>query len=179
MFDTSTSIGGEANFKLCLSFIVSIYEYIGISAQIRFSFIQFGSKASIVFDFSKYTSITEVKSAVEGISMIGGGCKAGVALSAARELFSGARKEVAKILLVILAGKSEDSVTSNADALKKSGVKIVGVGLEKYDKEQLSAMVYSSSYMLSVSAYSQLEGMTSQCAALIIQGNPNNITVYL
>lgn len=171
MLDTSTNIGGEANFKLCLEFMVSVYEYIGVSASIRFSFIRFGSKAEIVFDFSKYTSITEIKTAVMGITMIGGSCKAGVALSAARELFGGARKDVSRILLLLFAGKSEDSVNSQAEGLKGSGVKIVGVGLENYDKEQLGVMVTSASYILSVSAYAQLSSMTSQCGGLIIQGN--------
>lgn len=170
MLDTSTNIGGEANFKLCLTFIVAVYEAIGLSAQIRFSFIRFGKSAEIVFGFTKYTSINDVRTAVMGISMVGGACKAGVALSASKELFGGARKEVARILVVMFAGKSEDSVSAGAKGLKGSGVKIVGVGMGSYDREQLDIMASSSSLILSVTSYSELSGMSSQCVSLIVQG---------
>lgn len=171
MLDTSTSIGGEANFQLTLTFIVSVFEAIGVSAQIRFAFIQFGSSAEIMFSFSKYSSMSEIRTSVMGAKMSGGECKAGVALSAAREMYSGARKEVSRILIVMLAGSSADSVDAGASGLKESGVKIIGIGMGgSYSKEHLGIMISSSSYMLVAASYSSLSGLTSQCVQLVIQG---------
>jgi hypothetical protein len=172
MLDTSTSIGDEANFQLTLSFIVSVFEAIGVSAEIRFAFIRFGSSAEIMFSFSKYTSISEIRTSVMGTKMIGGECKAGVAISASKEMFSSARTEVARILVIMLAGKSADSVDAGSSALKSSGMKIIGVGMgSSYDKKQLGIMISSASYMLTASSYSELSGFSSQCVQLIVQGN--------
>ncbi|EDO28536.1 predicted protein [Nematostella vectensis] len=59
MLDTSSSISGEANFKLALEFIVTVFQQIGMTATIRFGFMIFGSSSQVVFDFTKFSSFAE------------------------------------------------------------------------------------------------------------------------
>lgn len=64
MLDASDSIQGEANFKLCIEFILVIFRAFGMSGGIRFALVLFGSSAQVAFDFSKYSSISEVETAL-------------------------------------------------------------------------------------------------------------------
>lgn len=64
MLDASGSIQSEADFKLCIEFIKGVYHAFGMGGGIRFAFVIFGSSAQVIFDFSKYSSISEVDSAL-------------------------------------------------------------------------------------------------------------------
>ena len=47
MLDASTSIGGEANFKLCIEFIKTFFHAFTLGGGIRFGFVIFGSSAKV------------------------------------------------------------------------------------------------------------------------------------
>ena len=47
MVDTSTSIGGEANFKLVIEFVKTIFHSFTMSASLRFGFVIFGSSVKV------------------------------------------------------------------------------------------------------------------------------------
>lgn len=64
MLDASDSLQGEANFKLCIEFIKIVFHAFGMGGGIRFALVLFGSSAQVVFDFSKYTSISDVDTAL-------------------------------------------------------------------------------------------------------------------
>lgn len=64
MLDASDSLQGEANFKLCIEFIKIVFHALGMGGGIRFALVLFGSSAQVVFDFSKYTSISDVDTAL-------------------------------------------------------------------------------------------------------------------
>lgn len=183
LLDTSTSIGGKSNFKLALSFIVAVYQALGVSAQIRVAFIIFGSSTNVVFGFSKYTSFTEVKAAVEGVSMIGGACTAGAALATCKtDVFASARAEVARVLVVMMAGKSTDSVALSSSSIKEMGISILCVGMgSSFDREQLTVIATSAKYILIAAEYAELSGLSGQCVSLIKSGRFffGNLTVKL
>lgn len=68
MLDASGSIQGEANFKLCIDFIKVVFHAFGMGGGIRFALVIFGSSAQVVFDFSKYSSISDVDAASAQVS---------------------------------------------------------------------------------------------------------------
>lgn len=68
MLDASGSIQGEANFKLCIDFIKVVFHAFGMGGGIRFALVIFGSSAQVVFDFSKYSSISDVDAALAQVS---------------------------------------------------------------------------------------------------------------
>lgn len=67
MLDASSSIQGEADFKLCIEFIKTVFHAFGMGGGIRFALVIFGSSAQVVFDFSKYSSISEVDTALSQV----------------------------------------------------------------------------------------------------------------
>ena len=125
-----------------------------------------------MFGFSQYTSISEVDSAVSSVTLIGGSCTAGAALSQCKSaLFEGDAGGKARVLIVLMAGSSSDDVSSAAASLKTVGVKIIAVGMGgSFVQSQLSSMAFSSSYVLTASLYSGLAGISGSITTLISQG---------
>ena len=64
MLDASDSLQGEANFDLCIAFIKIVFHAFGMGSGIRFGLVLFGSSAQVVFDFSKYSSISDLDGAL-------------------------------------------------------------------------------------------------------------------
>ena len=169
MLDASSSIGGEANFKLCLQFIKSVYSSFTISSTAyRIGLVLFGASASVSFDFGKYSSASEIDSAITSIKLIGGACAARQGLSTCQsQLFAQSRQEASRILLVMMAGTSTDDVSSMSGSLKTSGVKIFCLGMgSSFDKTQLTAMASSESYVKIAADYSQLASLSSVFVSL-------------
>ena len=172
MLDASSSIGGEANFKLCLQFIKSVYSSCTISSTAyRVGLVLFGASASVSFDFSKYSSASEIDSAITSLTLMGGACAAGQGLSTCQaQIFAQSRQEAAKILLVMMAGKSTDDVSNVAESLKSSGVKIFCLGMgSAFDRTQLLAMASSESYIQIQADYNQLTSLSGVFLSLFGQ----------
>lgn len=70
MLDASDSIQSEADFNLCIEFIKVIFHAFGMGDGIRFALVIFGSSAQVVFDFSKYSSISDVDKVLGGVSIV-------------------------------------------------------------------------------------------------------------
>ena len=172
MLDASSSLGGEANFQLCLTFIKAVYGSFSISSTgYRIGMVLFGASASVSFDFSKYSSASEIDAAIGGMKMLGGSCAAGQGLSTCQtQLFAQSRQNTAKVLLVMIAGKSTDDVSGVAGSLKSSGVQIFCLGMgSSFDKSQLTAMATAESYVQIAADYSQLASFSSQFVSMIGQ----------
>lgn len=125
-----------------------------------------------MFGFTQYTSISDVDTAVQGATLIGGGCVAGAALSQCQSgLFTGAASGRSRLLIVLMAGKSSDDVSSSAGSLKSASVKIIAVGMGgSFDQAQLTSMAFSSSYVLTAASFSGLAGISGSLITLISQG---------
>lgn len=149
MLDISSSIQGESNFQMCLTFVKSVFGYFSSnfeSKTVRFGLVSFSTSATVVFSFGQYSSFSEVEGAVMGLKLASGGCAAGAALSTCQSsLFAagssggstggaaaGAGASAgasgtsggasAQLLVVLMAGKSTDDVSASAGALKTMGV---------------------------------------------------------
>lgn len=172
MLDASSSLGGDANFQLCLTFIKAVYGSFTISAsEYRIGLVLFGASASVSFDFSKYSSASEVDDAIGNMKLVGGACAAGQGLSTCQtQLFAQSRQNAAKILLVMMAGKSTDEVSGVAESLRSAGVKIFCLGMGRFfDKTQLTAMATEESYIQIAADYSQLATLSTLFASLVGQ----------
>ena len=172
MLDASSSIGGDPNFQLCLQFIKVVYGSFSISATgYRIGMVLFGASASVSFDFGKYSSASEIGAAIGSMKMIGGSCAAGQGLSTCQtQLFAQSRQNAAKVLLVMIAGKSTDDVSGVAASLKSSGVKIFCLGMgSSFDKNQLLAMATAESYVQMAADYSQLALLSSHFVSIVGQ----------
>lgn len=115
-------------------------------------------------------------SAVASVTLIGGGCAAGAALTQCQSgLFTGDAGGRSRLLIILMAGKSSDDVSSGAGSLKTAGVKIIAVGMGgSFDQGQLSSMAFSSSYVVTASSFSGLAGIKGQVTTLISQGTCEN-----
>lgn len=104
----------------------------------------------------------------------GGGAAAGGAAAGAGATSGGAAAGAsvsARLLVVMMAGKSTDSVTSTSSALKQSGIKILCLGMGgSFDKDQMTAMASSSQYFVSVASFAELSGFSQQFISLISSG---------
>ena len=172
MLDISSSINGEANLKLCISFIKALYASFTVSASAyHIGMVTFSASAQVVFDFSMYTSASEIDGALGKITLAGGSCSAGQGLSNCQSgLFAKSRSEAIKVLLVMIAGTSTDDVSAGASALKGLGVKIFCLGMgSAFQKTQLISMASMESYVLVAAEFSQLTSMTSQFVTLFGQ----------
>lgn len=172
MLDASSSIGGDVNFQLCLKFIKSICSSFTISSKAyRIGLILFGASASVSFGFSKYSSASQLDSAIGELKLIEGACAAGQGLSKCQsQLFAQSRQEASKILLVMMAGTSTDDVSKGAAALKSYAVKIFCLGMgSSFDKIQLNTIATSDSYVQIVADYSKLQALSNVFVSLIGQ----------
>ena len=79
-----------------------------------------------------------------------------------------------RVLVVIMAGKSIDSVKKTSLSIKQSGVKIlcIGIGME-FEREQMVAMASSLNYIISVSSFKDLSRISQFFIGLISQGKNN------
>ena len=76
-----------------------------------------------------------------------------------------------RILLVIMAGQSKDDISTAATSLTTTGVKIIAVGMGAYyNRAQLSAMAFTSSYVLTTASFSSWDGISGSVSRLISQG---------
>ena len=109
---------------------------------------------------------------IASVTLIGGRCNAGAALLECRKsLFVGDAGGRARILLVLMAGQSADDVSRGAGLLKQAGVKIIAIGMDgSFVQAQLSAMAFSSGYILTAASFSGLAGVRGSAARLIYQG---------
>ncbi|XP_016819750.1 collagen alpha-6(VI) chain-like, partial [Cricetulus griseus] len=85
----------------------------------------------------------------KNLGFIGGSLKIGNALQEAHRTYFSAptngrdRKQFPPILVVLASAESEDEVEEAAKALRKDGVKIISVGVQKASEENLKAMATS------------------------------------
>ena len=103
--------------------------------------------------------------------MVGGACAAGQGLSTCQtQLFAQSRQNAAKVLLVMMAGKSTDDVSGVAESLKSAGVRILCLGMgSSFDKTQLTTMATEASYIQIATDYSQLATLSTLFVSFVGQ----------
>lgn len=119
--------------------------------------------------------MSDVDSALTRAPHVGGTCNVGVGLTGCQsELFVDDAGDRARVLVVIVTGKSHFDVSAVARSLKTTGrVKIIAVGLgHSFDQFDLTAIAFTPSYILTVGSIGNLGSLTGSLSSLIMEGNP-------
>uniref|UniRef100_A0A8C4NME6 Collagen type XII alpha 1 chain n=1 Tax=Eptatretus burgeri TaxID=7764 RepID=A0A8C4NME6_EPTBU len=138
LVDGSWSIG-RLNFHLVRQFIKSLVQAFDIeSGWIRVGLAQYSGDPRNEWDLNKYTTKNETLKAVGNFSYKGGNTLTGRALDFIREhSFMKARKDVAKIGILITDGKSQDDVAEPAQNLRNENVTVFAIGVKNADENEL------------------------------------------
>ena len=125
--------------------------------------------------------MSDIDSAVSNVELMDGSCNVGEALyECGSALFSGDAAGRKRILIVLMAGKSQETDIANAaGSLKTAGVKIFAIGIGgSFDKSQLSAMAFSSYYVMSAVNFYGAAGIRGSLCTLVSQGTCSMTSLY-
>ncbi|XP_043396756.1 collagen alpha-6(VI) chain isoform X2 [Chelonia mydas] len=140
LVDSSGSIGPE-NFLKMKNFMRELVNKSDISAdRVQVGVIQFSGTNKEEFQLDRYSSKSDIFSAIDRMSLIGETTLTGSALTFVADYFKppkGARPAVKKILILITDGEAQDEVKSPARDLRDQGVVIYSIGVFNANKTQL------------------------------------------
>ena len=167
VMDATGSIG-ETNFTLEKKFVKQVARGLGISPTLcRAGLVVYNTTAFFAASFDDYSSLPEFERAVEILpDKPKGYTRIDKALKKADEIFSNARKGVAKIAIVLTDGKQEDPNAVNdpiieldiaSEPLRKKGVEVWAVGIGKeVDESELRLMVKSKKNLILPNDFNEL-----------------------
>lgn len=140
--DENFDISGQ--YKICLQLADNIAEKYDIDRdKVRVALVTYGSLSQMTFDLQDYSDKALLKSAFLKAEYPGPGTETAQALDMVRlsVLPSGRQGHIAKVVVLITAGVSQDRAAEAAQQLKEIGVEIytVGIGPEA-DRRQLEAI---------------------------------------
>ncbi|XP_065254487.1 collagen alpha-6(VI) chain-like [Emys orbicularis] len=140
LVDSSGSIGPE-NFLKMKNFMRELVNKSDISAdRVQVGVVQFSGTAREEFQLDRYSSKTDIFSAIDNMFLIGENTLTGSALAFVSDYFKppkGARPAVKKFLILITDGEAQDEVKGSAKTLRDQGVIIYSVGVFNANKPQL------------------------------------------
>ena len=132
VLDGSRSVK-EVNFKRQLKLVKLIIQSFRVSTEeVHFGIAVTSRKPEVVIQLDQYTDSDTLQAAVDKVSYPAGIRNTGAALKLAQdELFTKARDGVSRILIVFVGGKINDNIVEQAEAIKKTGTKLVIIGIRK------------------------------------------------
>lgn len=145
--DVSTTIS-EKKFISMQTFMTSLVDQATVGPDLtRFGIILYSTEPTVSFTLNKYSTKRDVLQAISALKAIGGNTYTGKALGYSQEYFmeqhgGRAALQVPQILMVITDGDATDprALAAPALALKKQGVTVFSIGVEKANKTQLEIM---------------------------------------
>ncbi|XP_023595334.1 collagen alpha-4(VI) chain-like, partial [Trichechus manatus latirostris] len=138
LIDGSGSITPEdfLEMKVFMNAVIKMFQ-VGPDG-IQFGVVQYSDKTQNQFILSQYTSVAELKVAIDGIQQMGGGTNTGQALNDMKQIFADtARSKIPQYLIVITDGKSNDPVAEAAEALREGYVTIYAIGVRDANTDEL------------------------------------------
>ncbi|XP_077407148.1 von Willebrand factor A domain-containing protein 2 [Vanacampus margaritifer] len=143
LLDGSYSVG-KGSFERSKHFAMKLCQALDIGPdKVRVGFIQFSSIPRWEFALDSYTTKQELKIRLKKISYRGGSTQTGLALKYALwKGFPGGRNSsaVARIVILLTDGMSQDNAIQAAAQLKEEGVVLFAVGLRYPRWEELHAL---------------------------------------
>ena len=132
VLDGSRSVK-EVNFKRQLKLVKLIIQSFRVSTEeVHFGIAVTSRKPEVVIQLDQYTDSDTLQAAVDKVSYPAGIRNTGAAIKLAQdELFTKARDGVSRILIVFVGGKINDNIVEQAEAIKKTGTKLVIIGIRK------------------------------------------------
>ncbi|XP_071196263.1 collagen alpha-3(VI) chain-like isoform X1 [Salvelinus alpinus] len=154
----------RADFPYIRDFILKVIEPLDIGQdRVRISVVQHSERPAPNFYLNTYKDKAEVIRAVNDLRLAGGrSLNTGMALKFMKDTIlspvhgSRAAQNVPQFLIVLIGGKSKDSVKNSAGALKNDGVVPFGVGVKDADPKQIEAISHNPAFAFNVKEFSQL-----------------------
>ncbi|XP_075036483.1 collagen alpha-3(VI) chain [Mixophyes fleayi] len=187
LLDGSVNVG-SANFPVVRDFIIDVINNLGISSEgTRVGLAQFSDTPRTEFYLNTLTSKSDLVDRVEQLRIKGGNVlNIGSALQfVIRNHFTrgaGSRIEdkIPQLLLVLVAGKSSDSIQIAANDLTRSGVLTFCVGVGNADRQELETIAFNPSLVYTMDDFSSLSGFSQQILSPLttyVRGEVTEVTV--
>ena len=177
MFLLDGSDGSRGGFQAVRDFVQRVIETLSVDdKRDRVSVVQYSREPAVQFYLNTYTTKDDILDAVRGLRHKGGRpLNTGAALQYLRDnVFTssaGSRlgEGVPQVLLLISGGRSFDSVSAPASALKKLGVLTFAIGTRNADRTELQKISHGPGHSLTVSDFADLPSVQQQ-----LQSSVNN-----
>uniref|UniRef100_A0A8C8ZP62 Collagen type VI alpha 6 chain n=1 Tax=Prolemur simus TaxID=1328070 RepID=A0A8C8ZP62_PROSS len=150
LVDSSDRLGIKA-FPFVKVFITKMINSLPIEAdKYRVALAQYSDELHSEFQLSTFRTRNPMLNHLKkNFGFIGGSLRIGHALQEAHRTYFSAptngrdKKQFPPILVVLASAESEDDVEEASEALRKDGVKIISVGMQKASEENLKSMATS------------------------------------
>lgn len=147
LVDSSDELGVKS-FPFVRTFITRMINSLPIEAnKYRVALAQYSDTLHSEFQLSTFKSKNPMLNHLKkNFGFLGGSLRIGNALREAHRTFFSSptngrdKKQFPPILVVLASGESEDDVEVAAQALRKDGVRIISVGMQKASEEDLRAI---------------------------------------
>lgn len=178
MFLLDGSDGSRGGFQAVRDFVQRVIETLSVDdKRDRVSVVQYSREPAVQFYLNTYTTKDDILDAVRGLRHKGGRpLNTGAALQYLRDnVFTssaGSRlgEGVPQVLLLISGGRSSDSVSAPASALKQLGVLTFAIGTRNADRTELQKISHEPRHALTVSDFADLPNVQQQ-----LQSSVNNV----
>lgn len=162
LIDGSDAVIGD--FTYIRDFIIKVIEPLDVAGdKVRIAVVQHGERPTPNFFLNTFKTKEEVLRALRQLRPAGGrSLNTGAALTYMKNTIlsanSGGRaaQNVPQFLIVLMGGKSKDSVKEPAGMLKTEGVVPFGIGVKNADSRQIQAISHNPSFAFNVKEFSQL-----------------------
>jgi collagen type VI alpha len=161
---------GKNNFPYVRDFVTNLVNSLDVgSDNIRVGLVQFSDTPVTEFSLDTYQTKSELLAHLRRLQLKGGsGLNAGSALSYIHANHfteaggSRTREHVPQLLLLLMAGPSEDAYLQAANALVRSGVLTFCVGTNRADKAELEHIAFNPSLVYLMDDFRSLPSLPQQ-----------------
>nr|KAG5694561.1 hypothetical protein BaRGS_032506 [Batillaria attramentaria] len=187
IMDTSSSIS-QQDFEAAKQFIIDTTNIFDVAGRTRVALITYSTTATIRINWGQFRSHVSLNHAINGLDYTPGGTETALALNLAREqLFSRARPNAVKVLVLVTDGQSHDTIdTNNAARLvhQEGDILVLAVGVgDLVDLDELHNIASSPAckHTFRVAAYDQIDALRQEiqqitCRAPLILGINQTVT---
>lgn len=169
LLDGSDNVG-KNNFPYVRDFVTNLVNSLDVgSDNIRVGLVQFSDTPVTEFSLDTYQTKSELLAHLRRLQLKGGsGLNAGSALSYIHSNHfteaggSRTREHVPQLLLLLMAGPSEDAYLQAANALVRSGVLTFCVGTNRADKAELEHIAFNPSLVYLMDDFRSLPTLPQQ-----------------
>uniref|UniRef100_A0A669P7J4 VWFA domain-containing protein n=1 Tax=Phasianus colchicus TaxID=9054 RepID=A0A669P7J4_PHACC len=171
LVDSSNSIR-PAEFQKIKDFMQSFVIKVDVGLDnVRIGLIQFSSEIREEFQLDRYSTIADVRRAIQEIQQIKLGTLTGKALTFAASYFDpprGGRPELKQYLIVITDGEAQDSVKNPARAIRDKGITIYAINF-KASREELEEITEDQERLFFVQSYDALENIHENLTQIVCE----------
>ncbi|XP_059133895.1 collagen alpha-3(VI) chain [Peromyscus eremicus] len=169
LLDGSDNVG-KTNFPYVRDFVTNLVNSLDVgSDNIRVGLVQFSDTPVTEFSLDTYQTKSEMLAHLRRLQLKGGaGLNTGSALSYVHANHfteaggSRTRERVPQLLLLLMAGPSEDAYLQAANALVREGVLTFCVGASRADKAELEHIAFNPSLVYLMDDFSSLPALPQQ-----------------